>query len=340
MTHARQSDAGDGRVFARAWHCLPPATAPAAADSALPFTLLPGCLDEPLVATRGAGGVERVLSNACTHRGALVATSACAGRELRCPYHGRRFGLDGRCRGAPGFEQDADFTREQDHQPAAPTHRRGALRFVALEPALAFDDWAQALDGRLGFLPFATMRHEPAGEREFEIAADWTLYVENYLEGFHVPFVHPSLARTLDLSRYHYEAVPHGHMQLAEARADEPAIAPPAGHPDAGRRLAAYYLWLWPNLMLNAYPWGLSVNAVEPCGTDRTRVRYHRFTWAEQHLGTGAGADLDQVELEDQAVVESVQRGMRARLWRGAALHPRHEDGVRAFQRMLAAARA
>lgn len=328
------------RVFAPAWHCLPPASLPASAGAVHPFTLLPGSLDEPLLGVRDADGRERLLSNACTHRGALVAPAACTTRELRCPYHGRRFGLDGRFRAAPGFEEARDFPRAADDLRAPPLAARGPLRFTSLAPALDFAEWAAALDGRLAFLPCDELRHDPAGSRSHAVAANWALYVENYLEGFHVPYVHPGLARALDLERYATELMPHGVLQVAEAREKEPAFAPPVGHPDAGRRIAAYYLWLWPHQMFNFYPWGLSVNVVQPTAADACVVRYDRYVWRADLMEQGAGADLDRVELEDQQIVASVQRGLRARLWPGGRFSPRFELGVHEFQRRLAAALA
>jgi len=326
------------RVFLPGWHLAPPAVLPAAAESAQPFTLLPGVLDEPLLFSRDAGGRLHLLSNACTHRGALLAPAACRGRELRCPYHGRRFGLDGQFRAAPGFEGAANFPRPEDDLRSLALELRGPLHFFSLAPAQDAQTWLAPLAQRLSFLPLSTLRPDPSGERSFAIQACWALYVENYLEGFHVPFVHPALARALDLEHYRVELLDYAVLQTAEARAGEPAFEPPAGHPDQGRRVAAYYLWLFPNLMLNFYPWGLSANVVEPLGPTSSAVRYHRFLWREDLLERGAGAGLDQVEQEDEGVVESVQQGVRSRLWPGGRFSPQHEPGVHHFQRLLAAA--
>jgi choline monooxygenase len=327
------------RVFARAWHLAAPTDIPAEPESARPFTLLPGFLDEPLLFTRDAEGALRLLSNACTHRGALVAPEPCSARELRCPYHGRRFGLDGGFHAAPGFEAAQGFPRASEHLARVALAARGALHFFSLAPVQPFAEWADPLDRRLGFLPLADLRAgDAASARCFLVRANWALYVENYLEGFHVPFVHPALARALDLERYRIELLPHGVLQTAEARTGQPAFAPPAGHPDHGLRIAAYYLWLFPNLMLNFYPWGLSANVVEPSGPAETAVRYLRFLWDQSLLEHGAGAGLDRVEAEDEAIVASVQRGIRARLYPGGRFSPAHEAGVHFFQRTLAAA--
>src|SRR5262245_56947107 len=91
-------------VFARTWHGVADSSQILPPGGARPLTLLPGLLDEPLLLTRPDEGAARLLSNVCTHRGALLCEEACApvGGQLRCRYHGRRFGLDGRFVAAPG----------------------------------------------------------------------------------------------------------------------------------------------------------------------------------------------------------------------------------------------
>jgi len=113
-------------------------------------------------------------------------------------------------------------------------------------------------------------------------------------------------------------------------------LVPPAGHPDHGRPVAAYYVWLWPATMINVYPWGLSVNLVQPLGPERTRVRFLSFVWDAAKLERGAGAGLQRVEREDESVVGAVQQGVRARMYRGGRFAPKHEACVHHFHRMLA----
>jgi choline monooxygenase len=103
-------------------------------------------------------------------------------------------------------------------------------------------------------------------------------------------------------------------------------------------RVAAYYWWLFPNLMFNIYPWGLSVNVVQPLGLARTRVLFRSFVADASLLGQGAGGALDPVEMEDEAVVLSVQRGIRSRLYGTGRYSPQHERGTHHFHRLLAQA--
>lgn len=326
------------RVFARSWQLV--LEPPPAADEARPFTLLPGCLDEPLLLARAGEQDPRCLSNVCTHRGALLLDAPCAARAVRCRYHGRRFGLDGRCLSMPEFERVEGFPGPRDHLPELPLRRLGPLLWTSLGPACDFAALAGPVEERLAFLDWSALAPDPAGARDYPLAANWALYVDNFLEGFHIPYVHPALNATLDWSAYRTERLAHGVLQVGIANPGEPVFALPPGHPDRGQRVGAYYFWLFPNAMLNFYPWGLSVNLVLPEGPERCRVRYAAWVADPALRERGAGAGLDQVEREDQAVVGSVARGVRSRLYERGRYAPEREQGVHHFHRLLAAALA
>lgn len=321
------------RLFAPAWHPLVEAAELRRRREVLPFTLLPGWLDEPLVLTRDDGGTLRCLSNVCTHRANVVVTGAGPRGTLRCGYHGRCFGPDGRMLSMPGMEGVADFPGERDHLPVLPIAEWGPLTFCSLGPERLFEAVVAPVRSRLDAPLARAMEFDPESVRHFDVAAHWALYVDNYLEGFHVPFVHPELDRSL--SGYRVETFSGGSLQTGLATEGEPALELPAGHPDAGERVAAYYLWLAPGVMLNVYPWGLSLNVVTPLGPESTRVTFASFVAAPRLRSLGAGGSLERVEAQDEAVVEQVQRGIRSRLYRGGRLSPQHEACVAHFHGLL-----
>ena len=317
------------RVLATSWQLTPDASL-VPAGTVLPFTLLPGCLDEPLLLTRDAAERLRCLSNVCTHRGALLCQAAGATATLRCRYHGRRFALDGRLTHAPGFEGVLDFPAARDHLPSLPCASLGPLTLTSLAPAFAAEELLAPLRARLGHLPLSSLTLDPESVRDYEVAANWMLYVDNYLEGLHIPFVHPALAQALDFGAYRTELDARGSVQIGVATDGEDSFP--------GSDVAAWYCWLYPNLMLNFYPWGLSLNVVTPLAVDRTRVHYRSYVLDEARRRRGAGGDLDRVEREDEAVIESVQRGVGARLYGRGRYSPARETGVHHFHRLLAAA--
>jgi choline monooxygenase len=330
------------RIFARSWQLVGDADPLRPPGQVHPFTLLPEMLDEPLVLARGDDDRLRCLSNVCTHRGNLVAEHPGRCRDLRCRYHGRRFGLDGRMLSMPEFEEAKGFPSERDHLPELPLETWGKFLFTSLDPVCPFDELAGAMRERLSFLPLDELTHEPSRSRDYLVRAHWALYVENYLEGFHIPFVHAGLAQALDYGEYTTEVYRWSNLQLGVAADGEDAFDLPESSPDhdpqGGRRIAAYYWWLYPNLMMNVYPWGISVNLVLPLAPDRTKVSFRTYVHDPSRLDRGAGAGLDRVEREDEAIVEAVQRGVRSRLYDRGRYSPTREQGVHHFHRLLAEA--
>ena len=324
------------RVLSSGWHLIADHDRVRVPGQCFPFTLLEGVLDEPLLLTRDQDDRLRCLSNVCTHRGMLVCEGERNQTSLRCRYHGRRFGLDGRFLSMPEFAGVENFPSASDDLAPVPVATWNRFVFVSLAPAMPFETLAAEVQARLGWLPFDRMALDPSRSRDYLVRAHWALYLDNYLEGFHVPYVHAGLTDTIDFARYRTETFASGSVQVAPAAAGEPALEPPAGSPDHGQRIAAYYFWLFPTTMFNVYPWGISVNVVKPLAPDRTRVAFLAYVWDEALLERGAGASLDRVEREDESVVEAVQAGVRGRFYRRGRYSPAQEAGVHHFHRLLA----
>jgi choline monooxygenase len=308
------------RVFARTWQWLGVLDDVAAPESLAPRTLLPGCLDEPLLLARDAAGALRCMSNVCTHRGNILVGAACRAQQIRCGYHSRRFDLAGRMTFMPEFGQAKDFPAASDDLPQVRFAEWAGQGFAALDPAAPFEAFFADALASVAADPVGQLTHDRARDREFVVHANWALYVENYLEGFHIPFVHPALNEALDYGSYGTVLHRYANLQVAKDRHD---------------RLAARYWWVFPNLMLNFYPWGLSLNLVEPQAIDRTRVLFRCLVWDASRLDQGAGAGLDRVQAEDEAIVEAVQRGVRSRLYGRGRYSPTRERGVHHFHRLL-----
>jgi len=323
------------KAFGPSWQWLPVIEPPAAVSGCLPFRLLPGSLDEPLLLTRDDAGLHCV-SNVCTHRGALLLEEPGEHAVLRCPYHGRCFTPAGQFQSMPHFQGAEDFPRPEDDLAPARMEEWGALRFVSLEPGWEFGDLFGPLRERLDFAPLERMVHDPAQDRDFTFDANWALYCDNFLEGFHIPFVHPTLKTALDWSEYRIGLFDRNSVQIGIAADPADAFDLPAGHPDHGRNVGVYYWFVFPNLMFNVYPWGVSLNVVLPQGPERTTVQFRRFVWDDTRRDVATSQGLDGVEEEDEVVVMSVQRAIHARLYRRGRYSPRQELAVHHFHRWLA----
>ena len=325
------------RIFTRSWQMIADFDDVRIPGQVWPFTLLEGCLNEPLVLTRGFDDRVHCVSNVCTHRGYRVCEHAGAQKSLRCRYHARRFALDGTFEHMPEFEQTANFPSESDNLPTTTLESWGRFWFTSLKaPTATFAEWIAPIVERVGWLPAHEYKFHPQRSRDYLVQCNWALYCENYLEGFHIPFVHPSLSDVVEYGSYRTELFRWGNVQIGLSKGAAPVFTPPADSLEHGQEVAGYYFWLFPNLMLNFYPWGVSINIVKPLAVDRTRVSFLTYVGDESKLDGGAGAELDRVEREDESVVELVQKGVTSRLYDRGRYSPTREQGTHHFHRLLA----
>lgn len=285
--------------------------------------------------TPGLAGMDPVLlhdgaayPNVCTHRGALLLDEPAT--VLRCPYHGRQFGPGGRLRLAPGCSTPPPG----EDLEALGVSRLGPWTFVRCAGVAPFPDVSRWLHpGSL-----AGLQRHPEGDLTYTVRAHWAMWVENYLEGLHVPYVHPGLRATLDLGAYrtHVDDRERVVIQVGVSK-QGPHLPLPASHP-AGSNVGGLYLYLFPATCLNIYAWGVSLNIIEPVSANETRVHYQRWAWPGVAVDGGPGGALDDVEREDDLVVERVARGVDSIAARGGKLGsyvPGWEDGTRAFHGWL-----
>lgn len=301
------------RIFARTWHFLGTADE---VDNIKPANILPGFLDEPVLLTKTAEGIN-CISNVCTHRGKILVDEPCEAKLIRCGYHGRRFDLHGKFLSMPEFEGVANFPSEADDLRQLAFASWQGFIFASLTPVADLNAFVGDVAER-----FADEDHlQLTTKREYEVNAHWALYCENYLEGFHIPYVHKGLNEMVDYGTYTTETFRYSSLQT--------------GYDDSGK-VAARYLFIFPNLMFNFYPWGVSVNVVRPVTPARSVVEFLGYVHDEALIAKSAGADLHGVELEDEAVVESVQKGIRSRFYSHGRYSPTREQGTHHFHRLIA----
>jgi choline monooxygenase len=336
-TSAEVFEAVKETIFASSWQFIAHEGLVPENGDVYPFTLLPGYLDEPLLLTRGHSRHVNLVSNVCTHRGNLVVDKACKLNNLKCRYHGRKFELDGSFVSMPEFKEVKNFPTKDDDLPKADVFKWGQFLFTSMIRKLAPEVFFKDMMERVNWIPLDDFKFRPDLSRVFNVKANWALYCENYLEGFHIPFVHAGLNAVIDFGEYATELFfPYSNLQLGLAKSNEDCFDLPANSPDYGKNVAAYYFWVFPNMMFNFYPWGLSVNVVEPISVGECQVKFYSYVWDESKLNKGAGAGLDKVEQEDEEIVENVQRGVRSRFYKHGRYSVTREQGTHHFHRILA----
>jgi len=160
----------------------------------------------------------------------------------------------------------------------------------------------------------------------YEVACNWKVYVDNYLEGYHLAQVHPRLSPLLDGERYSTSTARWASLQSS----------PLAGSGPYAQGEALYW-WLWPNTMLNVLPGRLQTNRVVPLAVDRCRIDFDYFY--APAVGPEARIEdqrfSDEVQMEDIAICEAVQRGLASGSYVAGRLHPQQESGLHHFHQLL-----
>lgn len=324
------------RIFARSWQIVGTTDDLRLAGQMQPHTILEGFLDEPVLLVRVGENVTNCLSNVCTHRANILVEHPCIENGIRCRYHGRRFSLNGKFVSMPEFEKTENFPSERDNLPRIPFGSWGKFLLASLNPKAPLDIFFEELNERMQWLEWENFKFDAVLSRDYLVKAHWALYCENYLEGFHIPFVHNALNAAVDYGSYATELFRFSNLQTGFAKGGAAIFDFPKNAPDYGKNVSAYYFFVFPNLMFNFYPWGLSVNIVKPVNPGLTKVSFLSYVADESKLRQGAGADLDKVEREDEAIVENVQRGIRSRFYDRGRYSPTRETGTHHFHRLIA----
>ncbi len=324
------------KIFANSWQYIGCANDVKEPNSAFPFTLLEDYLNEPLLLTKDNDSNIHCMSNVCTHRGNLLVTEPCKKKRLTCKYHGRQFSVNGKFMSMPQFEEVENFPTENDDLHKLNIFQWGQLLFTSLNSKINSDDFFAAMKKRIEWYPINDLVLKPELSKNYIVKANWALYCENYLEGFHIPFVHAGLNDVLDFSEYTTEVFKYSNLQIGIAKQGDICFDLPPSSPDHGKNIAAYYFWVFPNMMFNFYPWGLSLNVIQPIGISETKVSFYSYVLDESKLNTGAGSGLDSVEMEDEEVVENVQKGIRSRFYKHGRYSVTREQGTHHFHALIA----
>jgi phenylpropionate dioxygenase-like ring-hydroxylating dioxygenase large terminal subunit len=294
----------------------------------------------PLVMTRDLDGALHAFVNVCRHRGSeLVQEASGRRRTLQCAYHAWTYNLDGALRAAPGAKDEPDFHPEDFALFSVPIETWGPLIFVNLDLAAA------PLGMTLGELPrlaaaagapLDTMRRRAC--HTYDIAANWKVVVDNYLECYHCPVAHKGFTSLIDTNEYtttEYDwfSVQTGALKPSAQAGDGADLYAVEGEVRAG-----FYAWLWPTFTLNVYPGhgNVSINHFIPAAVDRTLViKDYLFVDA---VTSEEEADfirfIEQVQVEDVALCESVQRGLSTGYFDQGRLMLCQERALRHFQRL------
>jgi choline monooxygenase len=292
---------------------------------------------DPLLIARGDDGKLRAFYNVCRHHAAAVVreVSGCA-KQFRCPYHGWTYGNDGALKGMVEFEGVCNFDRKENGLVPVRVDTWENFVFVNL------DGTAAPLHEFLGNVPSLvapikiTEKLHYFDRRIYTLKCNWKVYADNYLDGgYHVPHAHKGLSSVVEYTKYTIENFERSCLQSspldASTAADSAIGSTRQGH--------AFYLWIYPNFMINAYSGVMDTNLVLPLGVDQCAVIFDYYFADVSPAAAGHNRDSikvsEKVQDEDMAICDSVQRGLASHAYVAGRLSVRREAGEHLFHRLL-----
>lgn len=285
----------------------------------------------PVAVVMNAEGALAGFLNCCRHRAGRVLADG-AGRcneklGLRCRYHGWKYGFDGRLLVAPGFSSSADFDRADYGLFPIRVESWNGLVFVALS------NEAEGLAAWLGDIVEIGKNYTATRDLKFlktievEGAANWKLYGENGVEGYHLPFVHTWLAQAVGPNAYEVDLHPNGKFVGFHVNYRAWGFETP---------FKGYWILKFPGLLVHFSEVEFNVEQVIPAGVRRTRLKH--FFWTPQDKPEIAGSiaeDWRTTMQEDMRVCEEVQRNLDAGSFRTGRMTPERERGAIYFQSLV-----
>lgn len=335
-------------IFASVWLFVPPQVLPGefpkSQGARSPFSLL----GKPLFIQRGLRGQLHCFPNVCTHAWHPLVESASVGGAIICPQHGRQFDSEGRFVSQTGFDELRDFPRESDHLKHLPVEEWRQFVFVCPgRPIAPFHDLVKEVEESIAGVLFDRLRRRPLEVEVREVEGNWKQHAWNYMDNFHIRFVHKGpggLADAIELSSYETELYKFSSLQWVYARNPEngfdPNLLASRFHDPRNPEKRVFALWwfIFPNLTLNFYPWGLSANVYMPVPgkPNRTQFLWYHYALDEEKFQHRNDVWLsEQVDLEDIEAISLVSRGAQSGFAPRSRFAPREEAGPHWFHRLI-----
>ncbi|TQV80014.1 aromatic ring-hydroxylating oxygenase subunit alpha [Aliikangiella coralliicola] len=286
----------------------------------------------PVVVVRNQEKTLKAFHNVCRHRAGPVAIENNNSKVLRCRYHGWTYTLDGQLKSAPEMNSTPNFEVCQFHLPQLLLREWQGFIFVCAGDSPApFEQVFASISENIQPIDLSEMSF--SHRDEYVIECNWKVYMDNYLEGYHLPHVHPGLNKLLDYRSYDTLLQPWYSYQFS------PLDDNSNGENFYGEGKAHYYC-IYPNLMLNILPGRLQTNIILPLDHQKTRIIFDYYYSDPSSKQTKQLIEQDRefsdvVQDEDIAICEKVQLGLNSGSYHTGRLCMKRETGVLHFQNLI-----
>lgn len=345
------------RVFATSWVAIGYAERVARPGD----TVVADVAGRSIIVTRDREGLLRGFHNVCRHRGTRLVREPCQLKRFRCPYHSWTYALDGQLLGAPLFEGSDIPDDQQDlfdmghvegfdkaDYGLLPVRvgQWGHLLFATLDPdAMSLEAWLGDLPARLAGYRLEDMT--VVAERDYDVDANWKLVAENFMEYYHLPWVHPELAKVSRVEDHYRFQGPgmYTGMCTSPISSDENGVwqaLPPVPGLSEDDAISGRFVWITPNAGLAVLPNHVFTLLVEPLAVNRTRERTSLALPSSNPGGPEVDAALseladfwDHLNREDVDIVQEAQQGIANPAYPGGRMCYRFEEPLHRFQNMI-----
>lgn len=281
----------------------------------------------PLLLVRDQKDKINAFYNVCKHRGGPVAVKKGTTSVLQCQYHGWTYLLDGSLRGVPQFKKVDLFDKKDFGLTPVKMQNWEGLLFVSLDDDI--DPLNHFLDGiSKKITPIEISNFKFVEQQSYIINCNWKVYVDNFLEGYHIPIVHPELAKLLDYREYRTDTSDWYSLQHSPIKSDNGLYQSENGE--------AYYYYIFPNIMLNILPGRMQTNVIRPFSATKTEVLFNYYY--EHPEDKMVREDIEyshHIQLEDIEICELVQKGLQSKAYNKGRFSVEREKGVYHFQSLL-----
>ena len=286
--------------------------------------------NNPIIVSRQKDNTLKGFYNVCQHRGGPLAYENCSLNKLQCKYHGWVYDLNGNLKSARGFKKSELKVEDYDLTPVNIAEWMGQV-FVNLS-SNPVDLGSQIDEIKTLVSPIDFSNYTFKFRESYEINCNWKVYMDNFLEGFHIPFVHPELNKVIDYKSYKTEIYDRFSLQWCPLDSE----LSPYGKSSTPEENKAFYFTIFPNIIFNIAPGRLQTNIVEPKGSKSCVVHF------DYHFDNPEEANIEQdaefseiVQQEDILICESVQKGLESNGYDQGKFSPLHEQGVLHFQSLI-----
>jgi len=285
----------------------------------------------PIIIFKNAENKIAAFYNVCRHRGGPLELNTSGSKAvLQCGYHGWTYRLDGELRGMPRFNRVELFDKSEHCLVPVKTEVWEGLIFVNLNnEAIPIYNQISKISDEIKLNNLLNKKYYK--RVEYNVKCNWKIYIDNYLEGYHLPYVHPELCDFLDYKEYKSEVFELYSLQYSPINNEKNFYKGEGG---------AYYYFIYPNLMLNILPGRLQTNQIIPVTEKETLVVFNYFyddvetpegiKSIEKDISTS-----NKIQFEDIEICEKVQKGVGSKTYDKGRLSVECETGVHHFQNLL-----